>query len=399
MKIKNEQNIARVKWAVKNKVCHFAPTISPAPKDFENNEIESIRKALEYYKNNNIDELIIEPKYMGSYCDILVKENINESVFFSRKGYVIEHINREKLIAALQPIHDRISKHYDWNVISDLLIQTELTPWSAMGKKLIEREFTSYNDIYKIHIDYLKESKLFDKISELKNSSRISDYNMDKETLSLEDFNAKYKQHDIRNIEAIKNINLFDLDVISNSVQKHKEQIDLYGFDSDVFEIKPFNILKVFYKNGDEILNESNIYGFTTLNDDVCVILDLNDFDIAVEEAYNYFNFLINNDKMEGVVIKPTKVYVQDIAPMFKVRNNNYLTLIYGVDFDLNFDYYLSRRKVDKKIKASINEWKISQALLRINKKDINTDNEYYVDLVEKRIYEEKLEEDLDGRL
>jgi hypothetical protein len=380
-------------------VCHFAPTISPAPKDFENKEIESISKALEYYKNNNISEVIIQPKYMGSYCDILVKENINNSVFFSRKGYVIEHINREKLITALQPIHDRISQHYDWNVIDDLLIQTELTPWAAMGKKLIEREFTSYNDINKIHIAYLKESNIFDKINNIKNSDLIAAYNVDKKILTTEDFNNKYKQHEIRNNEAFNNIDLFDLDIVSNSVQKHREQIDLYGFDSDDFEIKPFNILKAFHKNGDEILNESNIYGFTTLNDDKCVVLDLNDFDIAVEKAYNYFNVLTNNEKMEGVVVKPTEVYVENIAPMFKVRNNNYLTLIYGVEFDYKFDYYLSRRKIDKKVKASINEWKISQALLRINKKDINTDNEYYVDLVEKRIYEEKLEENLDSRL
>lgn len=399
MKIKNEENIARVKWAVKNKVHHFAPTISPAPKNVERNEIESIYNALAIYKENGINDIIIEPKYMGSYCDVLVTEDINNSVFYSKKGYIIDYVDREKLINALKPIYDKLSEKYNWELVSEILIQTELLPWSALGVGLIKREFIAYNDINKIHCDYLKETNIIDKINAIKHSTAILEFNTDREIFSTEELNIKYKPHEIRFNTAFSTFENVNVTAMQNSIKKYDIQLDRYGYNSDVYELKPFNILKVYYKNGYEVVNESNLYGFMTLSDDEYISLDLNNFDISVEEAYKYYNHIIEDLKMEGVIIKPHSVYVENVAPMYKVRSNDYLTLIYGIDFDTNFDEYLSKRKVGKKTKSSINEWKISQSLLRIKKADISEENEYYVDLVEKRINEEILEENLDTRL
>lgn len=399
MKIKNEENISRVKWAIKNKVSHFAPTISPAPKNVERNEIESIYNALAIYKENGVTSIIIEPKYMGSYCDILVTEDINNSIFYSKKGYIIDYIDRNKLIDALKPIHDKLSEKYDWAVVSEILIQSELLPWSALGQGLIKREFKAYNNANKIHYDYLKESGIIDKINKIKQSSKLLDYNVDKNNLTLSELAIKYKPHEVRFNNAFSSFRNVDVTAMQNAIQKYDIQVERYGYNSDLYEIKPFNILKVFYKNGYEVVNESNLYGFMTLSDDKYVTLDLNDFDISIEKAYSYYNYIIGDLKMEGVVIKPYSVYVENVAPMYKVRSNDYLTLIYGIDFDINFDEYLGKRKVGKKTNSSINEWKISQSLLRIKKADISEDNEYYVDLVEKRIFEEIFEEKLDTRL
>ena len=399
MKIKNEQNISRIKWAIKNKVCHFAPTISPAPKDIETNEIESIKKALEYYINNNVDRVILQPKYMGSYCDILISKNIEESIFYSKKGYIIDHLDRNKLLEALKPVHDKILDFFNWNNITHILIQSELLPWSAMGEKLIDREFSSYNDIHKIHSNYLSDIGVFDKIAALKKSSDVLSYKSDLEILSSDEIKNKYKQHEIRNFNNIININDVDVDLYKKSTLLHKEQIDVYGFKSEKFSIKPFNLLKIFYVDGTEYVNESNIFGFENLNDDKFIVLNLDDFDKSVSEAYKYFDSVTIGLGMEGIIIKPTGVYTKDVAPMFKVRSNEYLVLIYGIDFHSNFVHYINKRKIDKKLKASMNEWKISQALLRIHNSEISVDNAHYVDLVEKRIHEEKMEESIDGRL
>ena len=41
----------------------------------------------------------------------------------------------------------------------------------------------------------------------------------------------------------------------------------------------------------------------------------------------------MNANDEEGIVIKPRKTFMQGIPPAFKTRNNDYLTLIYGMDF------------------------------------------------------------------
>ena len=95
---KDIQNELRIKWAIKNCTPHFAPTISPAPKSLERNEIESIHSAVDYYKQKGVTKLVVQPKFMCSYCDIELHSNIEETRFFSRNGYLITHLDREKMI-------------------------------------------------------------------------------------------------------------------------------------------------------------------------------------------------------------------------------------------------------------------------------------------------------------
>ena len=70
--------------------------------------------------------------------------------------------------------------------------------------------------------------------------------------------------------------------------------------------------------NSDEFLH----YTFT----------DTADFEAKYPEIRAWVDRMNANDE-EGVVIKPRKAFMQGIPPAFKVRNNDYLTLIYGVDF------------------------------------------------------------------
>jgi hydrogenase maturation factor len=121
IKIKN-----RINWFCKNKINDFSPTISPAPKKRESNEIESISQAIRYFLENDITEIVVQKKYMGSYCSIYLKKNLEETYFVSRNGFKIQHINNEEALESIKNLHQKMCNQFpDFDTI---IIAAELLP-------------------------------------------------------------------------------------------------------------------------------------------------------------------------------------------------------------------------------------------------------------------------------
>ena len=114
--------------------------------------------------------------------------------------------------------------------------------------------------------------------------------------------------------------------------------------------------------------------------------------------VYTFFEKLAAENE-EGIMIKPMENYIKGLPPCFKVRNNNYLTMIYGVNFHQDFDHYLEKRKVGRKLEQSINGWEINQKMLQIPYRSLNEENYLMKLLVLKRINNEEIEKNLDPRL
>ena len=110
---------ARIDWFCENKVNAFSPTISPAPKSIQRNEIESIAEAINYYTSRGIKELIVQKKYMGSYCDIYLHKNLDDTYFVSRNGHKNEHIDLDGAKNACKALHQKM----DWSNLSIVIIQ------------------------------------------------------------------------------------------------------------------------------------------------------------------------------------------------------------------------------------------------------------------------------------
>ena len=87
------------------------------------------------------------------------------------------------------------------------------------------------------------------------------------------------------------------------------------------------------------------------------------------------------------------------IPPAFKVRNNNYLTMIYGVDFIENFKRNINKRKIDSKLKCSVYDWMLNWKLVQIPYHEIHSENYKLKNLVLDRILGETDENKLDMRL
>lgn len=385
----------RIDWFCENKVNAFSPTISPAPKSPEKGEIESIDKAIRYFYINDVKEIIVERKYMGSYCDIYLNKNLEDTYFVSRNGHKIDHIDMEAAKEACRELHAR----FNWDRLNLVIIQSELMPWSALGKGLIENEFGGYINVHQNHYEHLANTDLYKKIAEVKDSEAYKQFIEDKKTLSSKEFRGKYPHHIIRQYESLSEFKLLDLDIYKQSIDIYQTQINHFGQQGDIY-FKPFNILKKIFEDGSEEFVNDNL-SYKDVNDDECLHLSISneeELNKAIETIYAWFSTLEQNNE-EGIVIKPRQAFIKGIPPAFKVRNNNYLTMIYGVNFYDQYDYYIHKRNIGKKLECSINDWMLNWELLKVPYNEINKENYFLKNLVFDRIMGEKAEAGLDKRL
>ncbi len=80
----------------------------------------------------------MQPKYMGSRCNIYLNRDVNRCYAVSRNGYKIKQI---ELLALYEELLLRfeefmIERHMEW-----MILDGELLPWRALGEGLIERQF------------------------------------------------------------------------------------------------------------------------------------------------------------------------------------------------------------------------------------------------------------------
>ncbi|NHN24536.1 hypothetical protein FIA58_002505 [Flavobacterium jejuense] len=386
----------RIEWFSNNQINDFAPTISPASKYMESNEIESIRQAVKYFLRKNQTEIVVQKKYMGSYCSIYLKRNLADTYFISRNGHKIEHTDLEIAKNSLKELHQKMLMQYpDFDT---LIIASELLPWSILGGGLIEREYNAYHDALETHTNYLENSNLYNKMETVKASESYVKYFEDKKALTNKEFKVKYPNHVIRQYEAIANFKVLDIPKQKESLAIFKTQIDTFGKEG-ALHFKPFNVLKIVYQDGKETIPNSNLT-YALVNDDVFLHLNFTPENEAENLAkIDTFFDTLTTENEEGIMIKPAKSYVKGLPPCFKVRNNNYLTMIYGINFNANFEYYLERRNIKRKLEQSINGWEINQQMLEIPYKALNAENYLMKLLLLKRINNEEIEKTLDPRL
>lgn len=385
----------RIDWFCKNKINAFSPTISPAPKSLERNEIESLYEGILWFLKNGVSEIVIQKKYMGSYCDIYLHKNIEETYLVSRNGFKINHLDSEKWLNALQELHNRFS----WENVEIRIIQSELMPWSAMGKGLITNEFSAYYISHQIYSDYLQETDLYEKIEKIRQSPEYIAFGEDSKSLSNKVLREKYPNHIIRQYEAVKNFRFINTEKYAKNIQLFKRQLDIFGKEAEIY-FKPFNILKEIYSDGSEHFVNDNL-SFRQVNDDDFLHYSFenqDDFEQKFPEIETWVN-KVNQSNEEGVMVKPRTAFLKGLPPAFKVRNNDYLTLVYGVDFQDRLQEQIAKRNIKGKLKCSINDWTINRKMIETPYHQIHEENYYFKNLVLDRILEEETENQLDSRL
>lgn len=390
--------------AVWNKINTFSYTISPADKHEASNVIESVTQAIHYYKTAGQDKIIIQPKFMGCYIDLYLNfEDLSKSYLISRNGYLVKEswINHDKDTESMIDIQDLIQSVYntlDLSTIENkdnikmLIVACEMLPWGAIGGQYIENDFVRYADLHQQHYNDLEELGLFHEVSsaKYKAQSRFEEENIDVK---------KLPSHEGKFYSNLHKLQLLNSSTYAEEIKAYKES--LYKFyTKDKPTLRPFDVYKVIYKNDTElVLNDIKQTSSITKvpNLEIDFTSSENNQKVQIDAVHQYIKMLENN-KQEGIVVKP-KIRNTDIAPCLKVRNNSYLTLIYGIKFKPNYAYYFEKRKVNRKLSSSINDYKLWYDLLKVPYKDIAANNKQFVDLFLSKINQENYNKLNDPRL
>jgi hypothetical protein len=130
-----------ISWKLKklanNKVNYISGTMSPSDKSTNLNELESLEEGLLYFKKNNVENVILQKKYMGSRCQVYLSSDSTNDYAISRNGFKI----KEYISNIFVDLHKRYDDYMKQNAIKLLIIDGELMPWYTLGKGLIEENY------------------------------------------------------------------------------------------------------------------------------------------------------------------------------------------------------------------------------------------------------------------
>ena len=159
-------------------------------------------------------------------------------------------------------------------------------------------------------------------------------------------------------------------------------------------------MLKIVYEDGKELIPEwktSEMYSF--LSEDEALTLDLSEPD-CLEKAERYFSKLTLENHMEGIVIKP-EIWSGTTVPYMKVRNPEYLSIIYGYDYKFPHKYrkLLKQKNVNQKLRTSLNEYQLGMQMLAVPFDDITPGHEAYKEIAANLLFEVAQEREIDPRL
>lgn len=407
---------ARIDWLCKNKVNYISGTMSPSTQEIsEDNSvvsIESLKSGLDYYKNKGVTSVLLQPKYMGSRCNIYLTTKLSDCYMVSRNGYVIKKLHKAKgainnFRSFFKKVRNspRVKALYEkYPNLETVVLDGELLPWYALGKGLVIDSYNPLSSSIAAELKALQDANFTEALSVKLKELEASMTNIE-EHKELSKTNYRLS----KTFEALLRLQdegaLIDssskLQQLKESALKFKYQVELFGSSGNL-DFKPFSILKLVMKDGSEILPDY-VQSFKDISEEEIVEINLaTDYDKACA-----FNAKCVKQELEGVVIKPIlsdirQISTKQIAPYLKVRNSEYLRLIYGYDYLDNSKKYerLSRKKDNRnKIKVSINEFNIGLRMLETPYKNITRDNQKYKNILATMIAEEAKESFLDPRL
>jgi len=177
---------SRVYRSLEQKINFISGTLSPADKT--GTELETLESALNYYIKRDIP-IVLQPKYMGSRCQIYLNIDPMASLAFSRNGYPLKPEGIEALFTSLATKYAWLFEKSEAKV---LMFDGELMPWSAIGKGLIDRQFKLLGDLAKCEHDFLSKYEFEKALGKVKEKAKNSGFfqSADKKDVLIEKFGS-----------------------------------------------------------------------------------------------------------------------------------------------------------------------------------------------------------------
>lgn len=380
----------RITHLVKNKVNFISGTVAPATSSKRENylNIEDLGIGFEFlssqYDYNYT--LSVQPKFMGSRCNIyLFASNLELSYAVSRNGYLISK-DRVDLSSIYSKLHLKLNKWMNENSIHMIILDGELLPWAALGKGLIDNDFIPVRAGLEVEVECGKQFDFDLHYNMMKQN--LNNIISENEFVKLNKKEQNKLQH--HQLQTYKTY----LDTISsyqttNQMEEllkvYSKQLDLYGQDGEL-DYKPFSILKIIYNDGSEVIplldktfSQSQMYQMLYSGDEHDAQLVLNITPTNYKSQYlilkQWFDKKTIDEGYEGIMLKPDIIQI-DKLPLLKVRNQDYLTIIYGYDYKLEHNYktLVNKKTTRRKIFQSIKEFKLGMNLLSMKYSNLDTD-------------------------
>jgi len=394
----DDEAVRRLHYCSRNGINYISGTMSPADKDEATGELESLRKGLDYFMERGVTEVVLQPKYMGSRCNVYLYREMERCYAASRNGYKIQAVDLTPVYADLLR---RFGNYMANKGVDVLVLDGELLPWKALGDGLIERQFKPIGRALATELEFLREQDFEAAFDTLVQQFEASGFEQDQHHLAKTALSDKYGTHLYQNYKHIRELRdaHVPLDRHEEAYRIYKRQLDLYAGEAELV-YKPFALLKEVLETGEELLPDgktSELYRF--LSDDECLPLDLQNPE-AYGRAEQFFSRLTAENGMEGVVIKPEQE-LPGVVPYMKVRNPGYLSIIYGYDYFFPHKYrkLMKQKSIVSKLRTSMNEHRLGKQMLAIKLGDITPDNENYKQIAANLLFEVAKEKEIDPRL
>ncbi|MEI7028238.1 metallophosphoesterase [Paenibacillus sp. y28] len=394
----SEDDLRRLHYCSRNKINFISGTMSPSDKDEPHQELESLQRGLDYFAEKGISRVVLQPKYMGSRCNIYLHQDVEQCFAVSRNGYKIKQVDLTEIYRELLR---KFGGYMEERHITMLILDGELLPWKALGEGLIERQFNPIGRALESEFAFLQENGFEDAFQKLAAGYEASGFEKDQFHLPKAALSDKYGSSIYQNYKHLREIigTYVPLDVHMKAYETYKKQLDLYAQD-EASHYKPFAVLKIIYANGEEEQPEwrtSDMYSF--LSEDEFIVLDLDSPD-SKELAQNFFAKLTVEQRMEGVVIKPEDPQSRGV-PYMKVRNPEYLSIIYGYDYRFPHKYskLLKQKNIQRKLRTSLNEYRLGRSMLAVPFHEIAPDHQGYQEAAANLLFEVAGEKEIDPRL
>lgn len=309
-----------LKRILKGGARYISGTMVPAPSS--GTDIESLEEGLKIFAEFN-DSVILQPKYMGSRAQAYLHTDRSSNFATSRNGF---RINVPGIEVALGELQDRLEAR--GVICSNIVLDCELLPWAGLGSKLIDGSFRQYEEC------------------------------------------LKHAWNNLRNDEEFKKFGVFteeDLDRKVENAELFSRQVELYG-QSGPLLFKPFNILEMGGVN--MTTDGDNFENFAMISDDDSLIIEFSE-EGWLEKARKFFIKKTYSQGYEGVVVKP-RYTTAGRLPYMKIRNKEYLRIVYGFDYDApgTLEKLCRQKNIKGKSRLAIKEFELGSALMDIGYDD-----------------------------
>ncbi len=322
---------------------YLPPTMSPTEVSTLPNFLEYPTEGFAYYKKQGITQVVCQEKQMGSRVVIVIcKEkqtpktrfNLQEEslgVCYTRTGRhffkdkTLENRLLERLNIALSKANFWEKQQTDW-----VCLDAELMPWSAKAQELIKTQYAStatsaYHALADVMPFLEKAKKRGIDITDLSNT-------INRKKQKNDQYTHAFRQY-CKQTNSIEDYSLAPFHILATENQTHTDKTHVWHIETIADFCQYDNILHAIPYKLVDLTQEESIQNVTNWW-----------LDITAKGS-------------EGMVIKPLHFLAYDakghlIQPAIKCRGKEYLRIIYGADYDTQFDRLKKRGLTQKRSMA-----------------------------------------------